>query len=154
MICKSRFSSVVLNLHGTDSEAYMKIFIFDIGASNCEHIITTYIYLSPTSACFWIPQLSMNTRCLARQNIQFSYSMLLDFFCILEVLMNAGCLTIKNLLVWSHCLCYSVHAAQGGGYRCFAEFSVYEIRKMIQIIVMLSVRLYALKGRPPLKRFP
>ena len=66
MICKSRFSSVILNLHGTDSEAYIKIFIFDIGASNCEHITSTYIYLSPTSACFWIPQLSMNTRCLAR----------------------------------------------------------------------------------------
>ena len=28
-------------------------------------------------------------------------------------------------------LSYSVHALQGDGYPCFAEFSVYEICKMI-----------------------
>ena len=49
-------------------------------------------------------------------------------------------------------LSYSVHAAQGYVWLGFAKFSVYERLKMIQSIVMLSVRLYSLKGAF-LKRF-
>ena len=47
---------------------------------------------------------------------------------------------------------YSVHAAKGDVWFCFAEFSAYEWPKSIYIIVMLSVRLYFLK-RAFLKRF-
>ena len=49
-------------------------------------------------------------------------------------------------------LSYSVHAAQGYVYLCFTKFSVYERPKMIQSIVMPSVRLYSLKDAF-LKRF-
>ena len=43
-------------------------------------------------------------------------------------------------------LIYSMHAVQGDICLCFAEFSVYVRPKLIQIIVILSVRLDALKG--------
>ena len=43
-------------------------------------------------------------------------------------------------------LSYSVHAAHGNVFLCFPEVSVFERPKVVKIIVMLSVRLYALKG--------
>ena len=43
-------------------------------------------------------------------------------------------------------LSYSVHAAQGDICLLFAEFFVSESTKLIEIIVMLSVRLYFFKG--------
>ena len=50
-------------------------------------------------------------------------------------------------------LSYSAHAAQGDACSHFTKFFVYERPKMIQLSVILSVRLNALKGAF-LKGFP
>ena len=79
---------------------------------------------------FRIPQLSMNTICLTRWNIEYNLSMLLDFFEFTvfdtyKMLNNIEYIDMISLLS------YSVHAAQGDFSFVLAEFSVYERPKVI-----------------------